>query len=340
MSRISPQPAPSAAFAVEYVSPAERAAERAPILAEIRYGEAPSAFPAALKEAATHPLVHVAMRQLSPSPVIELWTSPLPVTTGVSGNLNFAHNGGVLFGAYRLPFTAAFEADTAAIYRDLLREIAARGYPHLLRIWNHFPAIAQAVGELDRYKVFCRARAEALESLSLTQLPAASAVGTHGDALAIYFLAGKTAGLAQENPRQMSAYRYPPQYGPRSPAFARATWVAPSHLFISGTASILGHASAHPGDTAAQAQETLRNVAALLAACGDTLGAPLALADLALVKVYLRAASDYSIVHAQLAAALPAEVPVLYLKADICRMDLLLEIEGIAAPRAGPRQAP
>lgn len=340
MSRISLQPAPSAAFAVQYVSPAERAAVRAPILAEIRYGDAPGAFPAASKEAAAHPLVNMAMRQLSPSPVIELWTSPLPVKTGVSGHLSFAHNDAVLFGAYRLPFTDAFEADTAAIYRELVRDIAACGYPHLLRIWNHFPAITQAVGELDRYKVFCRARAEALQSLSLAQLPAASAVGSEGDALVIYFLAGKTAGLAQENPRQMSAYRYPPQYGPRSPAFARATWVAPSHLFISGTASILGHASVHPGDTGAQAQETLCNVAALLAACGDTVGAPLALADLTLAKVYLRTASDYSIVHARLAAALPAGVPVLYLKADICRTDLLLEIEGIAAPRAAPRRAP
>lgn len=330
MSRLLPQPTLSAAFAVHYLAPAARAALRAPILAEIRYGAASTATTS--QPTSGHPLVDVAMRQLSASPLVEVWTSALPVVSGVSGDLHFAHNGAVMFGAYRLPITSAFEADTVRVYRHLLQEIAAHGYPHLLRLWNHFPAITRAVGDLDRYKIFCRARAQALECLSVAQLPAASAVGSDGDALVIYFLAGKSAGVAQENPRQMSAYRYPPQYAPRSPAFARATWVPPSHLFISGTASILGHASVHVGDTAAQTEETLRNVAALLGACGDTVGVPLTLADLALVKVYLRAVGDDNLVRARLTAALPAGVPVLYLQAEICRSDLLLEIEGIATP--------
>lgn len=327
MSRLSPRPTTSAAFAVHYLSPAERADLRAPILAEIYYGVAPAAG------AGAHPLVQVAMRQLSSSPMVEVWTSALPVESAARGALQFAHNGAVLFGAYRLPLAATFEADTAGCYEDLLATIAARGYPHLLRVWNHFPAITQAIDELDRYQVFCRARAQALQALPEGLLPAASAVGSVGDALVIYFLAGKTAGVAQENPRQMSAYRYPPQYGPRSPAFARATWVAPAHLFISGTASILGHASAHVGDPVAQTQETLRNLAALLAACRDSVGTSLALADLSLVKVYVRSARDYARIHNEIAAALPPAVRVLYLEAEICRTDLLLEIEGIVVPR-------
>lgn len=328
MTHLSLRPTTSAAFAVDYLSSAAHATVRAPILAEVHYG----AVMPAPATAGSHPRVHVAMRQLSPSPLVEVWTSALPVQSGASGDLRFAHNGAVFFGSYRRPLAATFEADTAHCYRDLLQAAAAHGYPHLLRIWNHFPAITQPVGELDQYKVFCRARAQALETLSVAQLPAASAVGSKGDALVIYFLAGKTPGLAQENPRQMSAYRYPPQYGPRSPAFARATWVAPAHLFVSGTASILGHASVHVGDTAAQTEETLRNLAALLAACRDTVGSPLGLNDFKSVKVYLRAAGDYAGVRAQLTAALPADVPAVFLEADICRDDLLLEIEGIAAP--------
>ena len=335
MNDVSPPALSSAAFAVRYCTPAALAELRTPLLAEIHYGEATLAgcATAAPGPRCAHPQVHVAMSQLQ-APAVEVWTSALPVTTGCRDGLHFAHNGAVLFGAYRLPGGSGFETHARATYEHLLNSIAVLGYPHLLRIWNHFPDITQAVAELDRYKVFCRARAQALAPLAVAQLPAASAVGSRGDAFVIYFLAGKQAGIAVENPRQISAYRYPPQYGPRSPAFARATWVAPAHLFISGTASILGHASMHPGDTLAQTQETLRNIAALLAACRDTVGAPLGLVNLALVKVYLRDRAAFPTVQAQLAAALPARVPVLYLDADICRADLLLEIEGIAAPAA------
>lgn len=326
MNRLSPAPVRTAAFAVHYLTSAERAAWRAPVLAEIHYGASASA------PTDTHPRVDIAMRQLQPTPLIELWSSATPVQVGAHQGFSFAHNGEVLFGAYRRPIDAAFEVQTHAAYRELLALGAAHGYGHLLRIWNHFANITAPVGELDRYKIFCRARAQALETLSVAQLPAASAVGSHGDTLAIYFLAGKSPGVALENPRQISAYRYPPQYGPRSPTFARATWVAPSHLFISGTASIVGHASVHVGDTAAQVAETVDNITALLSASESSTGIALGHARLALIKVYLRDASAYAAVRAQLQKLLPPAVPALYLHADICRTDLLLEIEGIAMP--------
>lgn len=327
MNDLSPPALGEAAFAVSYCAPAALAELRTPLLAEIHYGER---IPADRQDSRPHPQVHVAMRPLA-GPAVEVWTSALPVATGTRDGLHFAHNGAVLFGAYRLPGADALEAHARAAYDHLLASIAALDYPHLLRIWNHFPDITQCVAELDRYKVFCRARAQAFAPLAVTQWPAASAVGSRGDALVIYFLAGKRAGIAVENPRQMSAYHYPPQYGPRSPTFARATWVAPQHFFISGTASIVGHASMHRGEIVAQTQETLRNIAAVLAACRDTVGVPLQPADLALVKVYVRDRAAFPEVQAQLTAALPARVPVLYLEADICRANLLLEIEGIAA---------
>ncbi len=50
--------------------------------------------------------------------------------------------------------------------------------------------------------------------------------------------------------------------------------------------------------------------------------------DLSLLKVYIRNGDDYPLVR-DLLAKVAADVPVMYLKADICRSDLLLEIEGL-----------
>jgi len=52
------------------------------------------------------------------------------------------------------------------------------------------------------------------------------------------------------------------------------------------------------------------------------------MSSLALLKVYMRNASDYTLVHNMLSDIAP-DVPTMYLRADICRVDLLLEIEGL-----------
>ena len=148
--------------------------------------------------------------------------------------------------------------------------------------------------------------------------------------LVVYFLAGRTAPSFVENPRQLSAYHYPRQYGSHSPVFSRATlWRQPDGLalFISGTASIVGHRSLHIGDTAAQTRETLTNIEALLAEANRVArGVHFQLGALAL-KVYVRRPADLSVIKAELSAALGDSARVIYLRADICRQDLLVEIE-------------
>ena len=66
----------------------------------------------------------------------------------------------------------------------------------------------------------------------------------------IYFLAGAHPAHILGNPRQVNAYDYPSLYGPRSPSFARASLYrsdSATQLFISGTASVVGHQSQHKG---------------------------------------------------------------------------------------------
>ena len=214
------------------------------------------------------PVVCLDLPQLNEPPLAEVWTSTLPVTYHQAEGIHFAMNDEVLFGVLQLEESPGTPLDivTYTGYRRLLVQTQALGYPHLLRVWNYFPSINLESNGLERYQRFCVGRHQALaENLPDFQrmLPAGTAVGTTSGPLQIYFLASTQPGTPVENPRQMNAYEYPRVYGPRSPAFARATLrpsISGSHLFIAGTASVVGHASQHVGMPYQQTLETLHNL--------------------------------------------------------------------------------
>jgi chorismate lyase/3-hydroxybenzoate synthase len=306
-------------------------------LGEIHFGASPVP-----SEHVVHPQAWVGMPVLTGEPSVELWTSPQPVLTQRIGPLTFARNRDVLFGCFvaeTVTDFAVFEARVQEAYARLLTLAEAEGYPHLLRIWNYFPGIGDQSGGLDRYMVFCRGRHQAIEAhyggRFTGRLPAASAVGTRHGGLVIYFLAGRTPGRHRENPRQVSAYCYPPQYGPKSPSFARGTLVRDSQrdvLYLSGTASIVGHESRHPEDPLAQLEETLANLEALIDSTATEEGmAGDGLKAITQLKVYVRRRQDLAILRPALESRLGPATQCLYLQADICRPELLLEIEAIAS---------
>ncbi|HSV59171.1 MAG TPA: Rid family hydrolase, partial [Variovorax sp.] len=214
------------------------------------------------------------------------------------------------------------------------------GCPHLLRIWNYLPRINEDGGGLERYRQFNLGRQQAFIEAGqgvYEGSPAACALGVQRGALSIHFLAGQRTPLAIENPRQVSAYRYPPSYGPRPPTFSRAALAelggGQLGLFISGTASIVGHASVHAGDVAEQTRETLRNLDAVIAAANQRCDARFELRALDAV-VYVRHATHAPQVRRLLGESLGSTAPTvqraIYLEADICRQDLLVEIEAHA----------
>ena len=141
------------------------------------------------------------------------------------------------------------QAASAEAYRRIFRLLDAQGLPHLWRVWNCLSDINAETHGLERYRQFNIGRQDAfLDSHrgATGNVPAASAIGLAGGPLSVAFLAGATPALAVENPRQVSAYLYPADYGPRSPTFSRAvraTLSGQAALFVSGTASIVGHLS-------------------------------------------------------------------------------------------------
>jgi chorismate lyase/3-hydroxybenzoate synthase len=122
-----------------------------------------------------------------------------------------------------------------------------------------------------------------------------------------------------------------------SPGFSRGALLdagseAP-RLLASGTASIVGHVSQHVGDLRAQLRESLANLDALLAEGQRVARRDFPLADCEALRVYLRHADDLATAQQVLGeTALPAE-RVLYLRGDVCRRELDVEIEGVFVAR-------
>jgi chorismate lyase/3-hydroxybenzoate synthase len=224
-------------------------------------------------------------------------------------------------------------AATAFAYRSIARFQANSRFPHLLRTWNYFDAINRGAGDAERYREFCSGRVAGLGKMQ-GQHPAATVIGRRdgGLRLQVYWLAGRCPGIALENPRQLSAYHYPRQYGQTPPSFSRAMLVTPDSLMISGTASIVGHASQHADNVAAQVDEIVANLDSLLqSAHAQAPALPATFGRGSLIKVYLRNRMDLQFVEDRLRALLPDSASWLVLQGDVCRSDLLVEFDCIHA---------
>ena len=253
---------------------------------------------------------------------------------GTSGPFALSRAGDWLLGAAAVAADGDIEAEARRLYEALFA--AARGR-NLARIWNYVPSInATERGGLERYRAFSRGRSFAFEAEFgcgfRNAIPAASAVGTDAAELAVVFAATTRAPRHVENPRQVPAYDYPLEHGPRPPSFARATVVPAAEgradVFISGTAAIRGHATVAPDETLPQLACTLENLREIAAACG--IGRELArgCAGARHFKIYLRRAADLPAVKAALERELLTPTDrVSYLRSDICRRNLNVEIE-------------
>ena len=323
---------------VEYLTAAEIEAYKPTadrnLLAVVSFGRE---RPVALEKSC--PFTKIEMEPAAGSPCYEVWTTPNPVIWSVNNAIQSATDGNFLFGIIEAAEMqgVAIETVTQKAYLRLFDRVDSSSCPTVLRMWNYIPNILGDADGIERYRRFNQGRHEAFvtKRSEIHQPPAASGLGARAGKIVIYFLAGKgEPGIQIENPRQVSAYRYPEQYGPRSPTFSRAM-LAPREmggiLFISGTASIVGHESRHAGDLAAQLNETVTNIRTLIAEA-EPHGFTPSQHGLHL-KVYIRHLErDLTTVREGVHKAFPDAKAVMYLKADICRQELLVEIEVICQP--------
>lgn len=277
--------------------------------------------------------LHVALQPLGGPAPFEVWQGGGPVRPWRDGPLAGARNAELEFGWIECDEAGDIAAAAERAYRAIVSHLGGSGLPCLLRMWNYFDAITDGEGDAERYRQFCVGRVAGLQHYG-QPFPAGTAIGRCDGrrVLQVYWLAAREPGRPLENPRQVPAWDYPRQYGPRPPSFARAMLGAPAlaaPLMLSGTAAVVGHASHHPDDVAAQLDESFRNFDALLASARSQAPAlPERFDADSLLKVYVRRDADAAQVAAGLDARLGPAVPRLLLRAEVCRRELLVEIDG------------
>ncbi len=285
-----------------------------------------------------HLSIQTSLNVLGSNLFSQYWFTDKEVNRSTYKNVHYAGNAQMLFGHVQLPCTddESFIYGSEQAYQEIFECLAKAGCKHLLRTWNYFPgitSIVQGYAHTNRYELFCRARLNAMQKCNIDNAiyPAATVIGNQQQVLQVYFLASDTPGIAVENPRQTSAYHYPVNDILKRPLFSRGilkVWGNRTHFYVSGTASIVGHQTQHVDDVCEQLNESINNVETLVAHANDQHQTQLnAQDDLLYMKVYIRHRKDVAHIKKILAARLSGTTPRILLLGDMCREDLLVEIE-------------
>ena len=280
-------------------------------------------------------------------------TKALPPTT-IETSLR--HNHKAALASVTLPNAGRLDAiqfklATIAAFAETRKLIESFGFEYPVRFWNFLPDIHRTIFSdgiaHDWYMLFNECRDLAFKDWlhpainrekhngNFKPTPAASGVGHTGPELAIHCLAMKRPGQSIENPRQIPSIRYSHRYGPKPPNFARATLVSHpdfdhQQLLVAGTASICGEQSMHADNLSRQIDETIANLQSLVATAANK-SVVLPLSAFTSLRVYHRYESDRELISQSLQNYFQPHSPAIeYLRADICRKELLVEIEGLA----------
>jgi len=243
-------------------------------------------------------------------------------------HITFSHHGirgwetpDLIYGEFSQEIFHDLEEEVAQAYEKVTQFLLKHGKTHLWRCWHRLPRINEFERGRERYQLFCSGRYRSLirqSFVSEKNLPAASAVGTNEEIFTIAFLASNQAGRSINNSNQIRPYRYPKEYGIHAPSFSRA-YLAKGILFISGTASIAGHESLHHDSLLMQLEETTRRLKELLQAHQPRH-----------LTAYVRHREDFDTVENFIEKHFAKLESYQLLEADICRQELLIEIEMIA----------
>lgn len=212
---------------------------------------------------------------------------------------------------------AELEDAARRVFSSVLRDLGAPP----ARVWAYLPRITSPDTDgLDRYMRMNQGRGRAYRDSRLPFTPAGTCTGHAGGDLVVHAVATDTQVRPVENPRQRPAWSYSARFGPAAPPFTRGV-IGRDELIASGTASVVGEDSLHPGDALAQWDETMCNLQVLSASAGAT-------GHWRAVRVYVSGIEHFEAISRKALAAFGASVDSILL-APLCRRELLVEVEGI-----------
>ena len=240
-------------------------------------------------------------------------------------------------------------------------ELAGASLRDVPRIWLYQGGIntdetATTGNSVERYRELNRARTDFFEAQQdagrmlvgkdgAVRYPASTGIGMRESGLTISCMALQTRRddvrlIPLENPLQTSSFNYAPRFSIKSPKFSRAMAIEIGDYvttWVSGTASILNSESVHLGDVEKQTEQTIDNIRQLIGtenfSCHHVNSVGADLSDFAKVRVYVKRPEDYEKCRA-ICQRHFGEVPTIYALADVCRSELLVEIEGVTFSRA------
>lgn len=219
----------------------------------------------------------------------------------------------------------------------------------VVRQWNYIERIIDFTDNSQHYQIFNDVRSNFYGLSTFPNgYPAATGIGMSHHGVILEFLALKPASGVQilpiQSPVQANAHQYSPQVlsnnqytiipcQKSTPKFERGKAIVSQQggmLFVSGTAAIKGELSASQYDVVMQTRMTLQNIDNLINAKNlKRNGIPNnSQTKLLNLRVYLKYAEDYSKIK-DIVSEYAGSVPVLFLQADVCRPELLVEIEGV-----------
>ncbi|NSW94150.1 MAG: hypothetical protein HPY62_05510 [Bacteroidales bacterium] len=220
----------------------------------------------------------------------------------------------------------------------------------VVRQWNYIGEILTINSQCQNYQIFNEVRSEFYKAYrTLKSYPAATGIGMQLGGVIMDFnavrLGERAAVFPVTNPHQLNAYEYSqnvlkglpdkgkPQKNP--PQFERALFLyrnGHGTLFISGTASIIGQETIGEDDIEKQTLVTIDNIMQL----ADTERVRQLIKDKRInetkflfIRTYIKNKSDFESVKKICNQYFPG-VPAIYIQADICRDNLLVEIEAEA----------
>ena len=210
----------------------------------------------------------------------------------------------------------------------------------IYRQWNYIEEITIKEGESQHYQEFNDARSIFYGKAKwYNGYPAATGIGTKrgGIMIELYAIKGTTAtNKPIDNPMQIAAHNYSQNVlegvaaqelqERTTPKFERAR-ILGNTIYISGTAAIKGEDSVTTNNTVEQAHTTMEIMNKLISK--ENIPAPNNGATYDLLRIYVKNEEHIEAVKEYMNTHYPA-VPKHYLVSDICRPELLIEIEGVA----------
>ncbi len=212
----------------------------------------------------------------------------------------------------------------------------------IVRQWNYLEDILGMDDENQRYQEFNNVRSEFYgDSFNEVGYPAATGIGMKRGGVIIEFVAVKSAGnytKAVDNPEQIAAHKYSKNVLvgnecvlKTTPKFERARFLdlfGNKQVFISGTAAITGEKTIGKDEPAEQTKVTIRNIQRLYSEEVLTKISKERLEPkYGHARVYVKYRKDFPVIRKTFKSFF-GKLPVVYIIADICRDDLLVEIEG------------